>query len=90
MVVYLLGSEKGEYGLELALKDPDSLIVLIQDATFLPFKKQDAFGKSSRLLALHEHVEKRGLLGRIPESIRLIHFEEFVDLIISNKAINFL
>lgn len=90
MVLYMLGNNNGAYGMELALKDPEAIMVLIQDATFLPLKYTRQLGETpKKIVAVHEHVERRGLLGRIPEYIRLIRSDELFDLMTQYNVVCF-
>ena len=85
MALYLIDKPFGANGLHLAELDPDAKIVLLQDGVYL---KTDAIvGKP--IYAIKPDVEKRGLSCRLPKSIRLIDYPEFVDLIIADKVYNF-
>ena len=89
MSLYLISNRHNRCGLEMALKDPCASIILMYDATFLPLQLSELTTESVKIYAVHEHAEKRGLLGRIPETVKLIHFEEFIDIIAENKPICF-
>ena len=89
MTLYLISNSHNSCGLDIALKDPDASIVLMHDATFLIMKVSELAKESSKICAIHEHAEKCGLLGRIPETIKLVHFEELIDMIAQNKPVCF-
>ncbi|MFQ5382035.1 MAG: DsrH/TusB family sulfur metabolism protein, partial [Dehalococcoidia bacterium] len=41
------------------------------------------------LYAVEKDIEKRGLSGRLPESVHRIGYDDLVDLIVENKVVNF-
>jgi sulfur relay protein TusB/DsrH len=89
MALYLLGTENGEFGMKLASEDPDATVVLIQDATFLALNGLEKFHDTTRVTALYEDADQRGLIGRLPETIRLIQYEELLELVIQENVVCF-
>ena len=89
MALYILGSNNGVTGLKLAMEDPDASIVLLQDATYMALNNIEQFDDLTRIMAIYEDTEKRGLLGRIPETIRLLQHDEFLELIMQEHVLCF-
>jgi sulfur relay protein TusB/DsrH len=85
--LYLLDKPFGENGLKLAIRDEAAAIVLIQDGVYMNAGSLHEAGLN--VYAVKGDAEKRGLLNRLPEFVRLIDYGQLVDLIVENKVINF-
>jgi sulfur relay protein TusB/DsrH len=86
MALYLLDKPYGENGLELAVIDNDSKIVLIQDGVYLDISK---FGQNKEIYAVDTDVKKRGMASKLSGKVKFIDYSKLVDLIVENKVINF-
>ncbi|MBI2955039.1 MAG: sulfurtransferase complex subunit TusB [Chloroflexi bacterium] len=85
--LYLIGSPAGRNGLELAKKDGEAAVLLIQDGVYLDASAIAETGK--KVYALRKDAEKRGLTNRFSGSVELIDYGKLVDLIFAHKVINF-
>lgn len=85
--LYLIDRPFGENGLNLALGDPQAIIVLLQDGVYLDPTPLVEAGLA--VLGLKDDVAKRGLESRLPRTVRRIDYGELVDLIADHKVINF-
>ncbi len=85
--LYLIDGPFGGNGLAMAERDDEAVVVLIQDGVYLD---GSTLGKSGRpVYAVKRDVERRGLEKRLPDSVKVIGFEELVDLIVAHKVVNF-
>lgn len=82
MALYLIGLPFAKTGLELAKKDSEAKVVLIEDGVYA-----DASG-IGEVYAVKEDVEKRGVASRL-SGAKVIDYDELVDLIVANKVVNF-
>ncbi|MDO8735599.1 MAG: DsrH/TusB family sulfur metabolism protein [Thermoleophilia bacterium] len=82
MALYLIDLPFAKVGLDVAKRDSEAKVVLIQDGVFA-----DASGLGE-VYALKEDVEKRGVASRLGNA-RIIDYDELVDLIVANKVVNF-
>ena len=83
MAVYLIDRRYSELAMELAEKDKDAKVVLIQDGVYLDtslFKE---------VFLIENDVKKRGLSG-FSESAKLIDYSELVDMMENEKVYNFI
>ncbi len=85
--LYLVDKPFGENGLNLAVRDTTGTVVLIQDGVYLDTRPLRAAGLD--VCAVRRDVERRGLTGRLPDFVRVIDYRQLVDLIVSNKVVNF-
>ncbi len=83
MALYLIGLPFAKTGLELAKRDSDAKVVLIEDGVYAD---GSGFGE---VYAVKEDVEKRGVASRVAGA-KVIDYDELVDLIVDNKVVNFL
>ena len=85
--LYLIDEPAGGNGLALAARDDEAVVVLIQDGVYLD---DSTLGKNGRpVYAVKRDVERRGLGTRLPNGVKVIGFEELVDLIVAHKVVNF-
>lgn len=83
MAVYLIDRRYSELALDLAEKDKDAKVVLIQDGVYLDtstFKE---------VYLVENDVRKRGL-NDFPESVKLIDYNELIDMMENEKVYNFI
>lgn len=86
--LYLIDKRFGQNGLNVAAgDDDDAQVVLIQDGVYLDTASLATDGK--KIYAVKQDVEKRGLQERISPATQLVDYGELVDLLLSNKVINF-
>ena len=85
--LYLIDEPFGGNGLELAAGDDDAVVVLIQDGVYLDGSTLRKNGRP--VYAVERDVERRGLGSRLPDGVKVIGFEELVDLIVAHKVVNF-
>ncbi len=85
--LYLIDRPFGVNGLNLALRDPEAVVVLIQDGVYLDPRAVLQAGRT--VVAVKNDVVKRGLQSRIAEAVRRIEYGEVVDLIVAHKVVNF-
>ncbi len=84
--VYLIDQPAGGAALDLATRDGDAIVVLIQDGVYLDVSGLRKAGRP--LYAVKRDVEKRGLGSRL-DGVKAIGFDGLVDLIMANKVVNF-
>ncbi len=82
MALYLINLPYAEVGLDMAKRDSDAKVVLIEDGVYA-----DASGLDN-VYAVKEDVEKRGVAERVGGA-RIIDYDELVDMIVDNKVVNF-
>ncbi len=85
--LYLVDKPFGENGLNLAVRGTPATVVLIQDGVYLDTRSLRAAGLD--LCAVRRDVESRGQAGRLPDFVRVIDYGQLIDLIVSNKVVNF-
>jgi len=85
--LYLIDEPFGGNGVALAAQDDEAVVVLVQDGVYLD---GSALRKNGRpVYAVKRDVERRGLGDRLPDGVRVIGFDELVDLIVAHKVVNF-
>tara|TARA_B100000959_G_C14907239_1_gene593526 strand:- start:840 stop:1100 length:261 start_codon:yes stop_codon:yes gene_type:complete len=85
-MLFMIDAHFKKIGLEYAKMDPEAKIVLIQDGVYtLP----DELPDGAEIYAVKEDVERRAISKRIGDDVRLIDYNELVDLLMDNKVINF-
>ena len=82
MALYLINLPFAKEGLEMAKRDSEAKVVLIEDGVYV-----DASG-AGEVYAIKEDVEKRGVGSRVGNA-KVIDYDELVDLIVDNKVVNF-
>lgn len=85
--LYLVDEPFGGNGLALAKQDAEAVVVLIQDGVYLDLSELGDAGRS--VYALRRDVERRGLGKRLPQGVKVIGFDELVELIVAHKVVNF-
>lgn len=85
--LYLINKPYGENGLKIAGLDKDAMVVLLQDGVYLDARQ--FLGSKTKVYALKDDVQKRGLAYRFPANVEFINYNTLVDLIVENKVINF-
>jgi sulfur relay protein TusB/DsrH len=81
MALYLINLPFAKEGLELAKRDSEAKVVLIEDGVY-----SDASGLAD-VYAIKDDVEKRGM-GEKMGNAKIIGYDELVDLIVDNKVVN--
>ncbi|MEP5765531.1 MAG: sulfurtransferase complex subunit TusB [Halieaceae bacterium] len=70
---------------------PDSCILLLQDAVYAAYTNSTHASRlresGSRIYALREDVEARGLCGALDEGIELVDYAGFVELSVECHAV---
>lgn len=66
----------------LTLAGPQDAVLLIEDGVYA-----GVVPASRQLLALEDDVAARGLLDRMSESVRLVSYAGFVDLVVDHQPI---
>ncbi len=85
--LYLLDKAAGQNALPIAALDQGSKVVLIQDGVYL---STDALLQAgNEVYAIGTDVQRRGLSGSLPAGVKVIDYAQLVDLIFTNKVINF-
>lgn len=84
--VYLIDQPAGGAAVDLATRDSDAAVVLIQDGVYLDVSALKKAGRP--LYAVKRDVDKRGLSNRL-DGVKAIGFDGLVDLIMANKVVNF-
>ena len=82
MALYLINLPFSHVGLDMAKRDADAKVVLIEDGVYADTSGLD------NVYAVKEDVEKRGVADRVGGA-RIIDYDELVDLIVDNKVVNF-
>ncbi len=85
--LYLIDGPFGRNGLAIAVGDKKAIVVLLQDGVHLGLDELP--GPGLRLYALAADVIQRGLADRLPAGVELIDVGRLVDLIVTNKVVNF-
>ena len=85
--LYLIDKPFADSALGLVREDSAAAVVLLQDGVYLSVEPVLAAGK--KVYAIGRDVERRGLSGRISNSVRLIDYHQLVDLLLANKVLNF-
>lgn len=83
MALYLINLPFAKEGLEMAKRDSEAKVVLIEDGVYV-----DA-GDIGEVYAIEEDVEKRGVGSRLGNA-KIIDYDALVDLIVDNKVVNFI
>ncbi len=85
--LYLIDEPFGGSGLALAEGDDEAVVVLIQDGVYLD---GSTLGRNGRpVYAVKRDIERRGLGNRLPNAVKVIGFDDLVDLIVAHKVVNF-
>ena len=82
MALYLINLPFAEAGLDMAKRDGDAKVVLIEDGVYADVSGLD------NVYAVKEDVERRGVANRVGGA-KIIDYDELVDLIVDNKVVNF-
>lgn len=82
MALYLINLPYAKVGLDVAKRDSEAKVVLIEDGVYA-----DASGLGE-VYAVKEDVEKRGVASKLGNA-KIIEYGELVDLIVANKVVNF-
>lgn len=85
--LYLIDEPFGGNGLALAERDDEAVAVLIQDGVYLDISLLRKAGRP--VYAVKRDVERRGLGERLSDGVKVIGFDELVDLIVAHKVVNF-
>lgn len=84
--LYLVDKPFGSNGLQLAVKDDNAIVVLIQDGVYLD--PAPILAQEKQVFALKQDLTKRGL-GNSLSNVKAIDYGDLVDLIVEHKVINF-
>ncbi|TES94862.1 MAG: hypothetical protein E3J90_11110 [Promethearchaeota archaeon] len=92
-VLYFITSEDIT-GVELAMEhteEDEVTILLLQNAVYFANKSNkvvsQALNQNKKVAACEEHVEIRGLSNFISDKIKLVAFDDVIDLIFDNDSI---
>jgi sulfur transfer complex TusBCD TusB component (DsrH family) len=85
MALYIFDRPYCDNGIPYALMDEKAKILLLHDALYL---NPERLGDREVYVFTRE-VEERGLQAHLSEKFRRISYDEFIDLVIENKVINF-
>ena len=86
MTVYLVDEPNLSIALEYASEDKEARLVLLQDAVYGASKAKIR----GAVYAIDKDVARRGLGARIPASVKVIGYPELVQMMESEKVVNFL
>lgn len=75
-----------DIAISYASRIKDSKIVLLQDAVYSAIK----LGGSYPVYAIDVDILRRGLSGKVPQSVHVINYEELVQMMEKEKIINFM
>ncbi len=82
MALYLINLPFAGVGLDMAKRDGDAKVVLVEDGVYADVSGLD------NVYAVKEDVERRGVANRVGGA-KIIDYDELVDLIVDNKVVNF-
>ena len=85
--LYLIDRPLAQQGMAFAAADDEAVVVLIQDGVYADVSALAAAGRP--LYAVQKDIVRRGLDGRLADSVHTIGYDELVDLIVENKVVNF-
>jgi sulfur relay protein TusB/DsrH len=85
-MLYLIDEPYGKNGMNLAQKDKNAVLVLIQNGVYID---TEGVRENIKIYAIRADVEKRGLSQKIGSRVELIDYDKLVDLIVENKIANF-
>jgi len=86
MSLYLIDKKLARFGLQVAEKDDDAIIVLIQDGVFSDIS---SIPDSKKVFMVESDVRKRKIED-IPENAEMISYTDLIDLIEKEKVYNFI
>ncbi len=86
MAVYLLDKRYTELGLDLASRDENAKVVLLQDGVYLGVSPVE--GKME-VYYVENDLAKRGI-DKLPGGARMINYDELIDLIEQEKVYSFI
>ncbi|MCD4785489.1 MAG: hypothetical protein K8T10_16840 [Candidatus Eremiobacteraeota bacterium] len=86
MSLYLIDKKLAELGLQMAEKDDEAIIVLIQDGVY---SDVSSISNSKRVFLVESDVEKRKI-ENIPENTKTISYNDLIDLIEKEKVLSFI
>ena len=84
--LYLIDKPFGGNGLELAAKDDEAIVVLIQDGVYLD--PAPILAQEKQVFAMKRDLAKRGR-GNASNFVKAIDYSDLVDLIVEHKVVNF-
>lgn len=85
-MLFLIDMQHRKLGFEYAKMDDEAKVVLIQDGVYT---KGDELPDVPEIYAVKEDVERRAVEKRLGDKVKLIDYDQLVDLIMDNKVINF-
>ncbi|MDP2936640.1 MAG: DsrH/TusB family sulfur metabolism protein [Dehalococcoidia bacterium] len=85
--LYLLDKAIGQNGLPIAAQDKGAKVVLIQDGVYLNTGPLQRAGVE--VYAVAQDLKKRGLDNGLGSQVKVIDYSQLVDLILTNKVVNF-
>ena len=83
-MLYLVDKPNGQIAAEVAKLDDDAKVVLIKDGVYL-----DPATMPGKVYVMEDDVELRGLKERLDGKAEPIDYPQLVELIVSNKVVNF-
>jgi sulfur relay protein TusB/DsrH len=86
MSLYLIDRRNGDLGLDLAQKDENSKIVLIQDGVYLNVNPVKGI---KEVFYVKNDLVKRGI-EKLPEGAVVVDYDELIGMMESENVINFM
>lgn len=86
MSLYLIDKKLAEIGLQMAEKDDEAIVVLIQDGVY---SDVSSISNPKRVFLVESDVRKRKI-ENLPENAGMISYADLIDLIEKEKVYNFI
>jgi len=84
MALYLVDKPNGEVACGVAKMDSEAKVILIKDGVYL-----NPSTIPGKVYAMEDDVEVRGLKDRLAGKVEIIGYPQLVDMIVTNKVMNF-
>jgi sulfur relay protein TusB/DsrH len=85
-MLYLIDIHHKKIAMEYAKMDDEAKVVLIQDGVYMT---ESEFPEGLDIYAMKHDVETRAIGKRLGKKVKLIDYGELVDMIMSDKVVNF-
>jgi sulfur relay protein TusB/DsrH len=85
MTVYLVSEQFYDDAVQYASKDKEAKLVFLEDAVYCATKTE---GLSVHVI--RDDATRRGLVSKIPSSVKIITYDDLVQMIETEKIVNFL
>lgn len=86
MALYLINKPFAEIGLDMAKRDDDAKVVLVQDGVYVDVSVLE--GKKE-ILFIEADAQKRGVKD-FPENAKEVSYEDLIDMIAEQEVYNFI